>query len=263
MHNLTCRQWFSGLSLAALMWMGVTVNCTSAETKTNAPVIFMIGDSTMSNKPLFPPQPERGWGQLLPLYFTDSVHIHNLAMNGRSSKSFRSEGRWKPVMELIRPGDYVIIQFSHNDQKDKDPRRFTEAFGSFKENLARYVQETREKQGRPILATPIVRRKFNGTGELNDTHGDYAVAIRQVAKDLNVPLLDLQKRSAELIEALGPDRSKMLFMWFDPGEFEKLPQGRKDDTHLNAFGASRICDLATDELRTASPDLAQWLRSKP
>ncbi len=224
------------------------------------PVIFLCGDSTMSNKPTFPPQPERGWGQLLPLYFQEQVRIENHAVNGRSSRSFRDEGRWQTVLERLHPGDFVIIQFGHNDSKQDDRNRSTEPFGSFKQNLERFVREAKERQAHPILATPVARRSFTATGELRDTHGDYAVAVRRVAAEQNVPLLDLEKRSAELLAKLGPERSKKLFLWFEPGEFESLPEGKQDNTHFNAHGASRMCDLAAGEIRANAPGLAVWLK---
>ena len=232
----------------------------SATIKTDAPVIFMVGDSTMADKPLFPAQPERGWGQLLSLYFKDEIRIKNLAKNGRSSKSFRDEGLWGIVMEQLRPGDSVIIQFGHNDQKQYDQKRYTEAFGSFKENMERYVREVRSKDGNPILATQVVRRKFNAQNELEDTHGDYAVAVRQVAKELQVPLLDIEKHSAALVKKLGPELSKRLYMWVEPDEFVSIQDGRQDNTHLNAFGACRICDLAVEEIRSMVPELSRCLR---
>jgi lysophospholipase L1-like esterase len=228
--------------------------------RVRAPVIFMIGDSTMANKRTIPAQPERGWGQMLPAYLKTEVRVVNLAVNGRSSKSYRDEGRWQPVLEQLQPGDYVIIQFGHNDEKQHDPKRYTEPFGSFKENLSRFVRETRENGGTPILATPVVRRAFTNETDLVDTHGDYTVAVRQLAAELNIPLLDLEKRSAELVRSLGPELSKKMFMWCEPGEFKTIPHGRKDDTHFNAYGASRICDLAVEEIQTAVPELASWLK---
>lgn len=232
---------------------------TAAPLPARAPVIFMAGDSTMSLKPLFPGQPERGWGQLLPLYFKEDVRIQNLAKNGRSTKSFRDEGRWQSLVDQIKPGDFVIIQFGHNDEKQADPQRYSAAFGAFQKNLEQFIEEVRAKKGQPILATPIVRRSFAASGELNDTHGDYSIAVRKVAAGQNVPLLDLDKRSATLIRGLGAEPSKKLYLWCEPGEFASLPNGKKDDTHLNAFGASRICDLVVEEIRTVAPDLAQWL----
>ena len=215
----------------------------------------------MANKPLTPAQPERGWGQIFPLYLKDGVRVVNLAMNGRSSKSFRDEGRWAPVVLDLRPGDFVIIQFGHNDEKKEDPKRYAEPFGAFKQNLERYVREVREKKGKPILATPVTRRSFGAnSAELRDTHGDYSVAVRQVAAEQHVPLLELHRRSADLVAKLGPDLSKRLYMWVEPGEFASVPEGKKDDTHFNAYGASRICDLAAEEIKSAAPELANWLR---
>ena len=221
--------------------------------------LFLIGDSTMSDKPVIPAYPERGWGQMLPMYFNPEVRVANHARNGRSSKSFRDEGRWSSVLALMKPGDYVIIQFGHNDEKKGDAARFTEPFGEFKQNLKRYVHEARAAKAVPVLATPVARRRFGADGQVRDTHGDYPEAVRQVAAEEQVPLLDLEKRSRELLSKMGPDQSKRLFDWVEPGEYEKCPEGLKDDTHFNAFGASRMCDLAVLEIRLAVPELAQRL----
>ena len=121
--------------------------------------IFMIGDSTMANK-LTAKEPERGWGQMFPLFFSEEVKIHNHAQNGRSTKSFIGEGRWKVVLDSLKPGDYVIIQFGHNDQKE-DSTRHTDPFKTFRANLEKYINETRAKGAFPILCTSIVRRKFD------------------------------------------------------------------------------------------------------
>ena len=220
-------------------------------------VVFMVGDSTMANKPVIPANPERGWGQMLQGYFKDGVRISNHALNGRSSKSFIDEGKWSPVVNAIQPGDYVIIQFGHNDQPGKGPKRFTEPFGTYKENLEKYIRETREKQGKPILCTSVVRRKFDAEGKLIDTHGDYIVATRQVAAEQNVPLLELNQLTQELVSEMGDEQSKRLYDWIPAGEFSKYPKELKDDTHFNAFGASRVCDLAVEEISRHVPDLAK------
>ena len=151
--------------------------------------IHMIGDSTMANKPLVPPNSERGWGQLLSLYFDEGVRIQNYAANGRSTRSFIAEGRWKTVLQNLKPGDYVIIQFGHNDEKTNNAGLGTAPFGAFKENFESYVRETREHQATPILATPIARRRFDSDGKFFDTHGDYPAAIRKVAEEQKAPLL--------------------------------------------------------------------------
>jgi lysophospholipase L1-like esterase len=220
--------------------------------------IFMIGDSTMANKPVVPANPERGWGQLLPLYFKDSVRIDNHAMNGRSGKSFIAEGRWKAVLENLQPGDYVVIQFGHNDEKDTGPG--AGPFGDYKKNLERFVAETRKKKAVPILATPIARRRFDKDGKFFDTHGDYPKAVREVAEEQKVPLLELHTKTSELLKQLGPELSLKLFNHTAPGEYAGLPDGLKDDTHLNALGATRVCDLAVEEITAKVPELARHLK---
>jgi len=222
--------------------------------------IYMIGDSTMSNKPLIPAYPERGWGQLFSLYFQSGVRIENHAMNGRSSKSFIGEGRWKTVRDELKPGDWVIIQFGHNDNKP-DTNRFTEPFGSFKTNLMMYVEESKARGAHPLLCTSIARRKFDADGKLVDTHGDYIVATRQVATEEKIPLLDLNKRTDELLRQLGDDRSKMLYDWVTTNDIPGMKTNLVDDTHLNAFGASRVCDMAVAEIRAKVPELVKFLNT--
>jgi lysophospholipase L1-like esterase len=257
---------FSARFNLCLLWLLVvcaSTNAGLAGSVTNGPqlTVFMVGDSTMADKPLIPANPERGWGQLLPMYFKSEVRIANHAMNGRSTKSFIAEGRWKTVREQLQPGNYVIIQFGHNDEHKQNLAQFTEAFGEFKTNLELYVRETRECKALPILATPVARRKFDTNGVLRDTHGDYVVAVRQVAAEQHVPLLDLEKRSFELVSKMGPEQSKRLYDWIQPNEFAARPDGLTDDTHFCAYGASRICDLAVGEMQTATPELAKWLRN--
>lgn len=221
--------------------------------------LFLIGDSTMADKPVMPENPERGWGQLLPLYFSSSVTIENHAANGRSSKSFRDEGRWDVVLERMQPDDWVVIQFGHNDAKP-DEARHTKPFESYTENLRRYALETRARGGHPVLATPVVRRRFNQQGDLEPTHGDYPQAVRKLAEEIEAPLLDMTSRSRDLLARLGRERSERLFLWTSPGEYRRLPDGNADNTHFNALGATRMCDLAVDEIRQHAPALAEQLK---
>ena len=234
----------------------------AAKPITNGFTIFLIGDSTMANKPLIPENPERGWGQMLPPYFKAGVRVENHAMNGRSSKSFRDEGRWQAVEDSLEPGDWVIIQFGHNDEKDKDATRFTTPFGSFKTNLTQYVLEARAHGANPVLATPIARRKFDNNGKLVDTHGDYVTVVREVAMEQKVPLIDLNKRSDELLRREGSELSKKIYIYVTAAEYPNLPKGREDDTHFCAFGASRMCDLAVEEIKANVPELAGYLNTK-
>lgn len=152
--------------------------------------IILVGDSTMSNK-LPGDEPEKGWGQLLPDFFTDQVIIENHARNGRSTKSFFNEGLWKKVLYRINPGDFVLIQFGHNDSKISDSTRYAEANTTYRNYMINYILETRNKGGIPVLITPVNRRKFDEHGNFVDQHGDYPKVVREVASELNVPLIDL------------------------------------------------------------------------
>jgi lysophospholipase L1-like esterase len=241
--------------LVPLLALAVTAQAAEPLTPLN---VFMAGDSTMADKPLVPANAERGWGQLLPICFVPEVRVENYAANGRSSKSFRAEGKWKIILDRLKPGDYVIIQFGHNDEKS-DEARHTEPLGSFAKNLRRFIAEVRERNGLPILATPVARRVFKD-GKLEDTHGDYPAATRKVAEEEKVPLLEMNTKSMDLLTKLGPDLSLKLFNHLADGEFDTKPKAQSDNTHFNAFGASRMCDLALEEIKAKVPDLAKYIR---
>lgn len=250
--------------------------------------IFTIGDSTMANKKLEGENPERGWGQMLSRYFTDDITIDNHAVNGRSSKSFIDEGRWDNVLSKIQKGDYVFIQFGHNDEKD-DPKRHTDPGTTFDDNLKKFVEETRAKGGIPVLFNSIVRRNFGKSGadavadaikqddirngidpkapkevieegaKLIDTHGAYLNSPANVAKELNVTFIDLNSLTHKLVEDLGPEKSKELYLWVQPKTVPALPDGREDNTHLNVHGASIVAEMAAKAVAEAIPELAQYL----
>lgn len=225
-----------------------------------AVTIFMIGDSTMANKDITGGNPERGWGMVLPCYFSEEVCIDNHAVNGRSSKSFIDEGRWENVIGRVKKGDYVFIQFGHNDEKPK-PDRHTDPGSTFDDNLRRFVNETRAKGGIPVLFNSIVRRNFDESGTLVDTHGAYLDSPRNVARELGVTFIDMNRITHDLVQGLGPEESKKLFMWVEPNTVPALPQGRKDDTHLNVQGARIVAGLAADAIAKAIPELAEYLVS--
>jgi len=218
--------------------------------------VFLIGDSTVANKPYRVSNPEKGWGQVLELYFDEAVRVENHALNSRSTKSFRDEGHWDKVKEQIQPGDYVIIEFGHNDQKENSPERYADPAQEFPKQLKQYIRETQERGGVPVLATPIVRRKFDGNGQLQETHGEYPEAVRRVAQETGAALLDLHARTRSLLQEWGAEPSKALFLHLLPGQYEALPEGAEDDTHLSGTGAFKICDLAVAEIKLHLPELA-------
>ncbi len=226
----------------------------------NCITIFMIGNSTMADKPFRDGNPEKGWGQIFPLYFKQGIQIENYAVNGRSTKSFIDEGRWDSVFSRIKPGDYIIIEFGHNDAKKEDPKRFADANTDYKWNLERFITETKSRGGIPILATPIVRRRFDENGNFYDVHGDYPKVVRELSEKMNVLLLDLHKISEDYIIKLGEIRSKEFYLHIDADEYNSLPDGKTDDTHLSPTGAFRICDFAADEIKLKIPELAKYLK---
>ena len=242
--------------------------------------IFMIGDSTMANKNITGGNPERGWGMVLPGFFAEDIKVDNHAVNGRSSKSFIDEGRWDKVLSLIKKGDYVFIQFGHNDEKP-DPKRHTDPGSTFDANLRRFVRETREKGGIPVLFSSIVRRNFRvdstavlkddhpdeATGhhyeegdELIDTHGAYLDSPRRVAQEEGVAFIDMNRLTHELVQGMGPEESKKLYMWIPANLVPACPKGKEDNTHLNIYGARVVAGLAADAVAEALPELGKHVR---
>ncbi len=221
--------------------------------------IYMAGDSTMAYKPKTE-HPERGWGMMLPEFFDDKVIINNHAVNGRSTKSFISEGRWQTIMNKVQAGNYVVIQFGHNDSNpDKGPDRYSTS-EEYKANLIKYVNDTRAKKAKPILCTSIMRRRFDEQGKFYDTHGVYPDVVRQVADSLRVPLVDMHRMSEKLIEEHGEEGSKKLFLHIQPGEYEVLPDGLTDDTHFSAYGARQMAGLFVEGVKELKLKLARYLK---
>lgn len=227
-------------------WLGLFLLCA---TQAAAVHLHLAGDSTMANKERDTPNPEYGWGELLPRFFREPSIVVNHAVNGRSTKSFRDEGRWKKLINALEPGDWVIVQFGHNDEKNEDPTRYTRPRGEFAKNLREFVAEVRAKGAYPILATSVARRKWTDAGTaLVDTHGDYVLATRTVASEEHVPLLELNRLTTELETGHGFEGSKRLHLWIEPGVYQRKPEGWKDDTHYSAYGADRVAALAVQEI---------------
>ncbi|MDT0686989.1 rhamnogalacturonan acetylesterase [Zunongwangia sp. F225] len=224
------------------------------------PTLYLIGDSTMSDKKDPEENPEHGWGQMLPELMTSGISIENHAVNGRSTRSFIAEGRWEDVKNKLEPGDYVFIQFGHNDQKVKDPTRYTNPFTQYRANLEKFVEETREKGATPILLSSIVRRNFNEEGVLVDTHGEYPLVTRMVAKDLQVTFIDMQLFTEQLEIAYGPEDSKNLHLHLEPGEDPYEPEGVVDNTHLSKTGATIVASLLLQEISKKDLGLKEFIK---
>jgi lysophospholipase L1-like esterase len=221
--------------------------------------VHMIGDSTMADKPVIPANPERGWGQMLHMYLKETALIANHARNGRSTKSFIEGGRWDKVLATLKPGDHVIIQFGHNDEKLDNEKVGTKPEAEYTANLKRFIREARERKAIPILATPVSRRNFDDSGTVKNSHGAYAEATRKLAQAEKVPLLDLFAATEEALQRLGPEQSKRWFVWTSAGEFSPNSKAIEDDSHFNTYGATRVCDLAVVEIEQKAPTLAVHL----
>lgn len=220
--------------------------------------IWLIGDSTMAwKKP--ERDPESGWGEGLKQLVNSKATVHNHAASGRSARSFVTEKRWAAVLDSIRPGDYVVIQFGHNDQKP-DPTLYTDPFTSYKEFLEKFIDETRAKKGIPVVCSSIVRRHFDSEGNLIDTHGDYIKAAREVAKENKVYFVDLEANTRKLVTELGPEKSKSLYVYCAPGECRRSSKGVQDSTHLNHNGALLVAQMFAEEVKEEKMPLRKLLK---
>ncbi|WP_207423500.1 rhamnogalacturonan acetylesterase [Desertivirga brevis] len=220
--------------------------------------LYIIGDSTAANKEAkF--YPETGWGMKLQNFFNNDVLIDNRALNGRSTKSFLTENRWQPIVDQLKAGDYVFIEFGHNDEKINKPGTGT-TLEEFKINLIKYVNETRSKKANPILLTPVMRRSFIN-GVFQDSHVGYPAVTRRVADSLNVPLIDMHKKTERLILSLGEEKAKSLFNYVDSGHVN-YPKGKKDDTHFSPYGAQTMAELVVEGIKEQKLGLIKKLKTK-
>ena len=225
-------------------------------TAATAPVeVVIIGDSTVSEYPA--ERPDRGWGHYVEERFEPgAVKVTNLAVPGRSTKTFLNEGRWEKALKL-KPA-YVFIQFGHNDSHAPEKPEATDAAADYKANLRRYIDEARAIDAKPILVTPMVRRTFEADGKFTEAPSpgnrplrDYADAMKAVAEEKHVPVIDLYASSKALVQELGPARSAELAN--KPG----------DATHFNEKGARAMAHLVLEKLRDAAPELARLLQPAP
>ncbi len=213
--------------------------------------IHLTGDSTMADKDIKGgTNPERGWGMMFPNFLDEGVDVINYAKNGRSTKSFIDEGLWDKVLGNIKEGDYVFIQFGHNDSKQSDSVRYAAPWGAYKANLEKFVLQTREKGGKPVLLTPVARRWFKEDGLDRNCHGDYPIVMKKVAEELNVPLLDMTSVTLDWLEGLGDEGSRPYYM---------ISTGKSDNTHTVARGARKLAEMTCAEIRKSLPEIAEHL----
>ena len=211
--------------------------------------IFWAGDSTVQYNSILT-YPQAGMGQALHLYLKPEVKVCNHAVNGRSTKSFIDQGRLEKIKEQIGAGDFLFIQFAHNDEKESDPARYTTPFGSYADNLEVFIDAALERKAHPILITPIERRCYESDGKLGPgMHAEYVKAMKHVAAKRGVPCIDLYTKSREILNELGPDEAKRLHVVVPAGVYPHFPDGKDDETHLCYEGAVRYCGVIANGLK--------------
>lgn len=217
--------------------------------------IFMAGDSTMSIKDTRA-YPETGWGMPFVHFWDSSVTVVNRAKNGRSTKTFITEGLWKSITDEMKNGDYVFIQFGHNDEAKEKVERYTTP-EEYKSNLVRFVNEAKTKGGVPVLLTPVTRRRFDSAGVILQTHEVYSKLVREVAEENNTILIDLDEKSRTLLQKFGKNDSRLLFLQLKAGEHPNYPDGKDDNTHFNELGARLVAQLVLEDIEKSIPDLKE------
>ena len=217
---------------------------------TSSFTVHLMGDSTMAEKDLSKGNPERGWGMMFQNYLDEGATVVNYAQNGRSTKSFIDLGLWSKVENAVQPGDFVFIQFGHNDAKESDTTRFAAPWGAYQDNLRLFVDGVRTKGGTPVLLTPVARRWFKENGLDRNCHGDYPAAMKAVAEEKGVTLLDMTTASLDWLESIGDEASRPYYM---------ISTGKDDNTHTVACGARKLAELVCGLVREQLPEVAVHL----
>lgn len=245
--------WDDELSLEFLSSVP-TVRTIEIVPDTTSPTIYLAGDSTVCDQP---EEPWYSWGQALPRFFKSDIAVANHAESGRALRSFRAERRFDKILSTIKPGDYLFIQFGHNDMKEKGDG--IGAFTSFKKDLEQYVQAARAKGATPVLVTSMYRRRFSSEGQLQDSLGDYPTAMRKVAEEQHLQLIDLHKLSGQLFQALGPDGTTRAFVHYPANTFPNQDKALADDSHFNTYGGYELARCIAEAIRTSDSPLKQHL----
>ena len=219
-----------------------TVSAIEVTRADDVPTIFLLGDSTVADQPR---EPYNSWGQMLTRFFKPGVSIANHAESGESLRSSLGAKRLDKVLSVMKPGDYLFIQYGHNDEKEKGEG--VGPFTTYKADLKKFVQGARQRGGIPVLITPVQRRTFGSDGKITNSHGDYPEAVRQVSKEENVPLIDLNLMSKALYETWGPEKSKEFF-------------APNDNTHHNDEGSYEIAKLIVAGIRANKLGISRRLR---
>jgi lysophospholipase L1-like esterase len=249
------------ISLSSLLMLAALLVGQTTAARGGTVTIYLAGDSTMAQK-LPEKRPETGWGEMLGSFFQNGkVTIDNRAQNGRSTRTFIQEKRWQAIVEQLKEGDYVFIQFGHNDEAKEKVDRYTPP-ADYRNNLVRFISDVRDRKAFPVLLTPVMRRRFDQDGTVQDTHGEYPDIVRGVAMEYRVPLIDMHRSSAKVLQRYGPEESRKLFLQLKPTENANYPKGIEDNTHFNPVGATVMAGLAADGIRQQKLGLAKYLKKR-
>ncbi len=209
--------------------------------------IFIAGDSTAQSYKEQKDGLIKGWGQMLSLYLSDEVEVVNHAMGGRSTKTFIGEGRWDKLLSQVSAGDYVFIQFGHNDASTRPERHAS--YDDYRANLVRMISDVRAKDANPVLLTSVVMRTFQKGNLIDDRLKGYPVITRQIAKEYGVPMIDINLKTRDFITMLGDEKSKAYYRWVEPGVDHAKPDGLKDDTHMMEKGAKQVAFFVAEGIK--------------
>lgn len=222
----------------------------------NVPTVFLCGNSTVVDQDN---EPWASWGQMIPRFFNDSICFANYAESGESANTFIAAGRLKKALTQMKPGDYLFMEFGHNDQKQKGPGKG--AYYSFMTSLKTFIDEARARGAQPVLVTPTQRRSFDEKGKIKDTHEDYPEAMRWLAAKENIPLIDLNEMTRTLYEAMGVEPSKKAFVHYPAGTYPGQTKDFADNTHFNPYGAYQISKCIIEGMKKAGLPIVNYLRS--
>lgn len=222
----------------------------------DVPTVFLCGNSTVVDQDN---EPWASWGQMIPRFFNEGLCFANYAESGESANTFMSAGRLKKALTQMKPGDYLFMEFGHNDQKQKGPGKG--AYYSFMTSLKTFIDEARARGVHPVLVTPTQRRSFNEQGKIRDTHENYPEAMRWLAEKENIPLIDLHEMTRTLYEAMGIDESKHAFVHYPAGTYPGQKQALADNTHFNTYGAYEISKCIIEGMKRANLPLVKCLRT--
>ena len=232
------------------------VNAVEIIKRKHALTVFLAGNSTVTDQEY---EPWASWGQMIPEFFNSNVVVANYAESGETLKAFQAEKRLDKILSLMKPGDYLFIEFGHNDQKPGAAH--VQPYTGYQDELWHFINETRKRGGIPVLVTPIHRRRFDKQGGIVNTLDEYPASMRQLARHEDTPLIDLNAMSKTLFEALGPEGSKKAFVHYPAGSFPGQDEELADDSHFSNYGAYQLARCVVEGIIQADLDLKQYLKS--